>query len=57
MGVEDIQVHPATMRQEIIAASRNRFDDVSSESDSDQREGDEGDGQPSERTNLLRVLL
>lgn len=53
MGVEDIQVHPATMRQEIIAASRNRFDDVSSESDSDQREGDEGDGQPSERTNLL----
>ncbi|EAW19020.1 cation diffusion facilitator family transporter [Aspergillus fischeri NRRL 181] len=54
LGVEDIQVHPATMRQEIIAASRNRFDDVSSESDSDQREGDEGDGQPSERTNLLR---
>ncbi|KAF7126029.1 hypothetical protein CNMCM5793_002388 [Aspergillus hiratsukae] len=54
LGVEDIQVHPATMRQEIIAASRNRFDDVSSESDSDQRESDEGaDGQPSERTNLL----
>ncbi|EAW14260.1 cation diffusion facilitator family transporter [Aspergillus clavatus NRRL 1] len=53
--LEDIQVHPATLRQEIIAASRNRFDEVSSESESDPRESDEGEnGQPTERSTLLR---
>ncbi|KAG2420256.1 hypothetical protein HFD88_005057 [Aspergillus terreus] len=55
MDVEDLQVHPATLRQEIIAASRNRFpEDEPSESDSDQA-GENGDenGQPSERTGLL----
>ncbi|KAL5357352.1 cation efflux protein [Aspergillus floccosus] len=56
MDVEDLQVHPATLRQEIIAASRNGFpEDEPSESDSDQAgENEDEDGQPSERTGLLR---
>ncbi|KAL4893228.1 zinc/cadmium resistance protein [Aspergillus ambiguus] len=56
MDVEDLQVHPATLRQEIIAASRNRFpEDEMSESESDQQGDDEnGEVQPSERTGLLR---
>lgn len=49
--MEDIQIHPASMRQEIIAASKNRYDDEQSGSDSDLQEG--ADGQPSERSALL----
>ncbi|KAF9893355.1 hypothetical protein FE257_011787 [Aspergillus nanangensis] len=56
MDVEDLQVHPATLRQEIIAASRDSFgqDEQSSESDSD-HQGANGteDTQPDERTGLL----
>ncbi|KAJ5630207.1 uncharacterized protein N7484_010307 [Penicillium longicatenatum] len=47
-SVEDIYVHPATMRQDIIAASRGSFDDESS--DSDNRD----DETPTERSGLLR---
>ncbi|KAJ5703133.1 Cation efflux protein [Penicillium malachiteum] len=48
-SVEDIYVHPATMRQDIIAASRESFDNTLSE-DSDTRE----DETPTERSGLLR---
>ena len=50
-GVEDI-THPATLRQEIIAASRSNLyggTDSTSESESDAR-----DAEPSERSTLLR---
>lgn len=51
-GFEDIQVYPASLRQDIIAASRrNQFNaEQTSESDSDPRDGE----QPSERSTLLR---
>ncbi|KAJ5085203.1 hypothetical protein N7532_009974 [Penicillium argentinense] len=49
-NVEDIYVHPATMRQDIIAASRGTFDNEPS-SDSDSRDGEET---PTERSGLLR---
>ncbi|KAJ6014237.1 hypothetical protein N7540_008828 [Penicillium herquei] len=49
-SVEDIYVHPATMRQDIIAASRESFDNVQSSDDSDTRE----DETPTERSGLLR---
>ncbi|KAJ5157721.1 Zinc/cadmium resistance protein [Penicillium canariense] len=48
-NVEDIYVHPATLRQDIIAASRGGFDNEQS-SDSDSRD----DEAPSERSGLLR---
>lgn len=49
-GVEDIHVHPGTFRQDIINASRSRFQkEQSSESDSDPRDGEE----PTERSKLL----
>lgn len=55
VGVEDIHVHPATLRQDIIAASRNRFaDEQSFSSDSDIDRQDLDDTQPSERSGLLR---
>ncbi|KAJ5528401.1 hypothetical protein N7513_012560 [Penicillium frequentans] len=47
-SVEDIYVHPATMRQDIIAASRGSFDNEES-SDSDTRD----DETPTERSGLL----
>lgn len=47
-NVEDIYVHPATLRQDIIAASRGTFDNEQS-SDSDSR-----DESPTERSGLLR---
>lgn len=47
-NVEDIYVHPATMRQDIIAASRGTFDNEQS-SDSDSRD----DETPTERSGLL----
>ncbi|PLB50930.1 zinc/cadmium resistance protein [Aspergillus steynii IBT 23096] len=49
---EEIQVHPATLRQEIIAASRTRFvdEEQSSESETVSREGSV---EPSERSTLL----
>ncbi|KAJ5081229.1 hypothetical protein N7456_013467 [Penicillium angulare] len=47
-SVEDIYVHPATMRQDIIAASRESFDNDQS-SDSDNRD----DETPTERSGLL----
>ncbi|KAK1142079.1 Zinc resistance conferring protein [Aspergillus melleus] len=52
---EDIQVHPATLRQEIIAASRTRFvdDEQSSESETVSREGSDRGVEPSERSSLL----
>ncbi|THD00172.1 hypothetical protein EYZ11_000363 [Aspergillus tanneri] len=55
VDVEDIQVHPATLRQEIIAASRNQFVETedSSESESDQQEAGRGI-EPSERSSLLQ---
>ncbi|RAH81914.1 zinc/cadmium resistance protein [Aspergillus japonicus CBS 114.51] len=53
LDVEEIQVHPATLRQEIIAASRSRYDDPSG-SDTDVLEGgDSEDVRPSERSALL----
>lgn len=48
-NVEDIYVHPATLRQDIIAASRGTFDNGHS-SDSDSRDGES----PTERSGLLR---
>ncbi|KAJ5698712.1 hypothetical protein N7462_000717 [Penicillium macrosclerotiorum] len=48
-SVEDIYVHPATLRQDIIAASRGQFDNEQS-SDSDSRD----DEVPTERSGLLR---
>ena len=51
VDVEDIQVHPASLRQEIIAASRSRYDDEQSGSDSDVQEGT--GNHPSERSALL----
>lgn len=51
-SVDDIHVHPAWIRQDIIQASRDQFNaEQSSESDCDPRDEDE---QPSERTTLLR---
>ncbi|KAI9925124.1 hypothetical protein ASPWEDRAFT_45263 [Aspergillus wentii DTO 134E9] len=52
--VGEIGGHPATMRQEIIAAgSRNQYtSEPTSESESDQQDG--GDFEPSERSGLLR---
>lgn len=50
-GDKDIHVHPASLRQDVIEASRNRRQFNASESDSDPRDGDE---QPSERSTLLR---
>ncbi|KAI2785964.1 Zinc/cadmium resistance protein [Penicillium oxalicum] len=47
-NVEDIYVHPATLRQDIIAASRGTFDEPSSDSDSPDGET------PTERSGLLR---
>ncbi|KAJ5140903.1 zinc/cadmium resistance protein [Penicillium atrosanguineum] len=47
-NVEDIYAHPATMRQDIIAAGRGNFDDPSSDSDSRDDEG------PTEQSGLLR---
>ncbi|KAJ5675187.1 uncharacterized protein N7477_005121 [Penicillium maclennaniae] len=47
-NVEDIYAHPATMRQDIIAAGRGTFDDPSSDSDSRDDEG------PTEQSGLLR---
>ncbi|OJJ97700.1 hypothetical protein ASPACDRAFT_80458 [Aspergillus aculeatus ATCC 16872] len=53
LDVEEIQVHPATLRQEIIAASRSRYDDPSG-SDTDVLEGGDPEGvRPSERSALL----
>lgn len=49
-NVEDIYVHPATLRQDIIAASRGTFDNEQSSSDSDSRD----DESPTERSGLLR---
>lgn len=46
-NVEDIYVHPATLRQDIIAASRGTFN-IEQSSDSDSR-----DGSPTERSGLL----
>lgn len=48
-NVEDIYVHPATLRQDIIAASRGTFDNAQS-SDSDSRDEEN----PTERSGLLR---
>ncbi|KAJ5475198.1 Zinc/cadmium resistance protein [Penicillium diatomitis] len=48
-NVEDIYVHPATLRQDIIAASRGTFDESPS-SDSDSRDGET----ITERSGLLR---
>jgi len=48
-NVEDIYAHPATMRQDIIAAGRGAFENEQS-SDSDSRDG-EG---PNEQSGLLR---
>lgn len=48
-NVEDIYVHPATLRQDIIAASRGGFD-IEQSSDTDSREGEV----PTERSGLLR---
>lgn len=48
-NVEDIYVHPATLRQDIIAASRGTFDNEQS-SDSDSRDEES----PTERSGLLR---
>ncbi|KAJ5999817.1 Zinc/cadmium resistance protein [Penicillium waksmanii] len=48
VNVEDIYVHPATMRQDIIAASRGTFD-IEQSSDSDSRD----DETPTERSGLL----
>lgn len=48
-SVEDIYVHPATMRQDIIAASRESFDNEPSD-DSDMQD----DETPTERSGLLR---
>lgn len=51
-GPEDIYIHPASLRQDIIQASRTQFNtEQSSESETEQRDGEE---QPSERTTLLR---
>lgn len=50
-GFEDIHVHPATMRQDIIAASRGEYD---SEPSTDSETGREDEAVPSERSNLLR---
>lgn len=47
-NVEDIYVHPATLRQDIIAASRGTFNNEES-SDSDSRDGES----PTERSGLL----
>lgn len=53
--MEDIQVHPATLRQEIIAASRNnRFLGEQYESDLDQPEDEIDGAKPTERSGLLR---
>lgn len=49
-NVEDIYVHPATLRQDIIAASRGTFDNEQSSSDSDSRDEES----PTERSGLLR---
>ena len=51
-GDKDIHVHPASLRQDIIAAGRNRRFSMeqSSESDTDPRDEE----QPSERSTLLR---
>lgn len=48
-SVDDIYVHPANLRREIIAASR--FEEEQSDSDPDQ--AGNGYGQPSERSGLL----
>ena len=52
-GMEGIHVYPATMRQEIIAASRNDYPDPSYSSSGAESDQDQGDFQPSERTGLL----
>ncbi|CAL5867224.1 uncharacterized protein PFLUO_LOCUS1439 [Penicillium psychrofluorescens] len=52
-SVEDIHVHPATLRQDIIAASRGRFDNEMSSSESETGRG-EDESAPSERSGLLR---
>jgi zinc transporter 1 len=40
-SIEDLSIHPASFRQEIIAASRSRPDDMSSDSGSDEEAGQE----------------
>ncbi|KKK23685.1 zinc/cadmium resistance protein [Aspergillus rambellii] len=54
-GLEDIQVHPASMRQEIIAASRNQYlDDQGSDLEDAVLENGATDGySPTERSTLL----
>ncbi|KAL4888136.1 cation efflux protein [Aspergillus ambiguus] len=57
LDVADLQGHPATLRQEIIAASRNSFadDEQTWESTADQQgQIDNGVAEQSERTSLLR---
>ncbi|KAJ5114383.1 hypothetical protein NUU61_000142 [Penicillium alfredii] len=51
VNVEDIHVHPATLRQDIIAASRGQF---RNEQSSDSETGRDEDEYPSERSGLLR---
>lgn len=55
-GDEGIHVYPATLRQDIIAASRNRYVNghYASSSDSELDRQDAADTQPSERSGLLR---